>query len=513
LGRAGWRVLWAPDLGVLAFSFTVFYALAAFDGPRKLFRDADTGWHIRNGESILATGRLPERDPYSFSRHEETWFAWEWGADILMGAAHRWRGLRGVTLLFAAALGACSWLWVRLTWATGGDFLIACALASPMLSTANLHWLARPHVFSWIFLLAALLAAERDWGRFRARHGLAIVVGSALWANMHASFFFGPLLTLTYAAGSWLRAHLWETDEAVERRRQVWLLWAAAWSAAGTLLTPYGWKLHAHVYGYLSDRELLQQIGEFQSFNFHVEGASQILLALAVAAVGGVLALGQRRAEHFLLAAVVLAMAVRSARALPLTALMLLPLANGAITQALTGWQTARPEWRARLDAFFRYSGNLRRLELGSGGYAWLPLVCLAAYGWLATPAVAARTGFPMDQFPVEAASALEELPAEARLLAPDKFGGYLIYRFNARRKVFFDGRSDFYGAAFMRRYIRLVQMRPGWAQTLDEFRFTHALLPNDYSLVDGLQRLGWTVLHRDGTATLLARQAVSARG
>ena len=26
-----------------------------------------------------------------------------------------------------------------------------------------------------------------------------------------------------------------------------------------------------------------------------------------------------------------------------------------------------------------------------------------------------------------------------------DKFGGYLIYRFEGRRKVFFDGRSDFY--------------------------------------------------------------------
>ena len=155
--------------------------------------------------------------------------------------------------------------------------------------------------------------------------------------------------------------------------------------------------------------------------------------------------------------------------------------------------------------SFFRYSGNLRRLELGGGGYALIPAVCLAAYGWLGLPAVVARTGFPKDQFPVEAATAVEQLPADARLLAPDKFGGYLIYRFNGRRKVFFDGRSDFYGAAFMKRYIRLVQMRPGWKQILDEFRFTHALLPNDYSLVDGLQRLGWRVMHKDGTATLLA--------
>ena len=62
---------------MLAFAFTLFYTLAGFDGGRKLFRDSDTGWHIRNGESILASGRLAERDPYSFSRFGETWFAWE----------------------------------------------------------------------------------------------------------------------------------------------------------------------------------------------------------------------------------------------------------------------------------------------------------------------------------------------------------------------------------------------------------------------------------------------------
>ena len=330
--------MWAPDLAALAFAFTLCYTLAAYDGPRKLFRDSDTGWHIRNGESILASGRLPERDPYSFSRLGETWIAWEWGADILMGAAHRFGGLRGVALLYAAAIGACSWLWIRLTWATGGDFIIACLLASPMLSTTNLHWLARPHVFSWIFLLAAMLGAERDWGRFRVRHGIAILAGSALWANLHASFFFAPLLALIYAAGSWLRPRLWQTGQAGGQHRQGWFLRAAAWSAAGTLLTPYGWKLHAHVFRYLKDRDLLQQIGEFQSFNFHVEGAGQILLALAVAGVGGVLALCRKRPEHFLLAALVLPMAIRSARALPLAALMLLPAANGAIATALSGW-------------------------------------------------------------------------------------------------------------------------------------------------------------------------------
>ena len=57
-----------------------------------------------------------------------------------------------------------------------------------------------------------------------------------------------------------------------------------------------------------------------------------------------------------------------------------------------------------------------------------------------------------------------EKAVKRMRLLAPDKFGGYLIYRFQGRMKVFFDGRSDLYGAEFLKQYARLVQVRPsGW--------------------------------------------------
>ena len=94
---------------------------------------------------------------------------------------------------------------------------------------------------------------------------------------------------------------------------------------------------------------------------------------------------------------------------------------------------------------------------------------------------------------------------AEARLFAPDKFGGYLIYRSNGTGQVFFDGRSDFYGAEFVKQYGRMVQVRPGWREYWNSFHFTHALMPNDYPLIPALQQIGWRTVYHDGTATLLA--------
>ncbi len=192
----------APDLALFLSVVTLFYCLILFQAPQKLFRDSDTGWHIVTGEKILTSMRLPRQDPYSFSRAGQPWVAWEWGSDCLMGAAYRLAGLSGVVWLFALAIAAVTWLWVQLSWAAAGNFLITCLLASPMLSTANLHWLARPHVFGWIFLVALIWyfeARESDF-RFGPRQAALLFFGAALWANLHASFFLAPLIALLYAA-------------------------------------------------------------------------------------------------------------------------------------------------------------------------------------------------------------------------------------------------------------------------------------------------------------------------
>jgi len=505
VGRLSKPAAWlVPDVSLVAALATLLYCFTLFNGLQKLFRDSDSGWHIRTGESILASGSLPHSDPYSFTRAGQPWLAWEWGSDVLIGGVHRVGGLPAVAMLYGAAIAACTWLWFRLHWAVGGNFLLACAMAAPMLSTANLHWLARPHLLSWLFVLGAVWCAERVSWRWRSC--LWVALGTALWANLHASFLFAPALPLLYAGAHFLRPWIWEMNSAAEREKARWFLLAAASALGGSLLNPYGWNLHLHVFRYLGDSELLGRIGEFQSFNFHAEGATQILLALGIAAVGAVLALGQKRLAQFLLSAALIVMALRSARGLPLVALVGLPLANGAITEGLRACRNLRPRLRSWLDGFLDYSEGLRRLDAGLDGRAVALAVVLLALLWIRTPAVAARTGFPLDQFPVKAAGAIEKLPQGIRLLAPDKYGGYLIYRFQGKRKVFFDGRSDFYGAEYMKRYVRLMQVRPGWREQLQAVGFTHALLPNDYSLVAALEQAGWKRLYRDELATLLER-------
>src|SRR5260370_28847098 len=316
--RWRWLRRCMPELAFATACITLFSCLFLFQGTHQLFRDSDAGWHLRNGETILATGKLPRTDPYSFTRAGAPWYAWEWLADVAGGSIHRSLGLNGVAVFYVTAISAGVWLWFRLHWALGGNFLLACAMAPLLLSTCNIHWLARPHVLSWLFLLLAIFPRKPN----------LIVVGlvTALWANVHASFFLAPVIALLFA---------------LEDR---WYLKAAAVAAVAPLINPYGPQLYVHVYPHLPHSDLLALIAEFQSFDFHSAGAPQIIATVILGVIGGTLALTQKRLHHFALAILITAMALRSARALPLSALLLLPIANAALTR----W-VGRTPWAARV--------------------------------------------------------------------------------------------------------------------------------------------------------------------
>ena len=93
-----------PSLPDVLFVALLLATVAHPQGLRSFLSDGDTGWHIRTGELILQTGRVPVADPFSFSRSQQPWFAWEWLADVVFAQTWRWRGLAGVAALAGAVL-------------------------------------------------------------------------------------------------------------------------------------------------------------------------------------------------------------------------------------------------------------------------------------------------------------------------------------------------------------------------------------------------------------------------
>ena len=118
------------------------------------------------------------------------------------------------------------------------------------------------------------------------------------------------------------------------------------------------------------------------------------------------------------------------------------------------------------------------------------------------------RAEFDPTQFPVGAANVIEQSADPAtRLFCSWQWGGYLIYRAWPAIKVFNDGRTDFYGPAFIKEGLRAWQAAPDWSNILARHEMNAALLPVDSALASVLrERRDWKVVYQDQVAVLFQR-------
>ena len=479
-----------PNFLTIVFAVTLLQVLFLSAGMPRLFHDSDTGWHIRNGESILSSAVVPRVDAFSYTRAGQPWLAWEWLSDTLLGASHRMAGLSGVGLIAAITIALTVYGAAHLALSLGGNLFFTSAGTVLLLGVTSMHWLARPHLFSWILALAFLSVAETE-RRHNSRFLWVLPALAALWANMHGSFLLGPAILFIYALGEWIAQH------SARRFLTVSLL-----SLISTLINPYGWRLHEHVFTYLQSDYLMDHIQEFGSFNFHSAGALYVEMFLAVATLGTVALLKQRAFGPALLSLGMLHLSLYSARHLATAAVLLLPLSIAALTRQVEEWP--------RLRNFIRYSQRLRAIDQRVHGIVPIAIVLVLTVFGVNALASNGRVTFDPGTFPVHAADFLEKTNASTNtgnIFTTDQWGGYLIYRFDGQMKVFLDGRSDFYGRDLLETYGRVISVKPGWDKVLTEYDARFVLVPPDSSLGSVLQsRTDWKCIYSDAVSSIYER-------
>lgn len=504
-----------PSLSDFAFLIPILVLFWCTTGVGWLLTDSDTGWHIRTGEWILRNGRFPVIDIFSFTRHGSPWFAWEWLSDVVMAAVHHVAGLRGIVLLSLILLALTSTCIYRNAVAESGHRLSAIVLTSLAMEASTIHWLARPHLVTPLLaavFLGTLIRADKSGKTYLL---LVLPPLTILWVNLHGGFFVGIVLLITYALGSFVEDLIQANRVRVSTRAKKYALTAVA-CAVASLINPYGYRLHIHVAQYLGTAFYVQRISEFQSADFHSFSAAyfETLLALTIAAAFWHLASGRLIQVMLLLSWTHLALF--SVRNIPIFAVVAAP----GIASALREWlEYARSS--SSLNWLRRFSGTVSELESGlqliashskrdrfhcTPCLAVLTLAVLLAYsGHLK----AMHAEFDPNRFPVTAASALSQqaAPEPIRLYANWQWGGYLIYRLWPSLKVFDDGRTDFYGPAFVQDGLDVWDAKSNWSTILAQYDVNATLLPVDSALATVLrERPDWTPVYQDQVAVLFER-------
>ena len=456
---------------LLIFALIVPFVLGS---SATIFEDGDVSWHVAAGRWMIAHGRVPMTDPFSYSAFGHRWIAHEWLGEVIMGAAYNFAGFTGLAILIVLSLSALFLiLGLELRrWLRAGETAAVLTAVTVVLIP---FLLARPMVLTWPFLAFWIVALVHARERNRAPPlWLALVM--LVWVNMHASFFLGLLLIGPFA----LEALIEEPD-----RKRVVIDWGTFGLAclAASLLNPNTVTALLIPIGAFTSSNI-NLINEFKptdmSFTPWFEYSLLFLFALCL---------------------------LRGARVPPvrlIVVLLLLHLAfqhmrHQALFIIVAPLLLAPPLARAAPEKVDR-SGPIppRRLAV-IGAIALLALLAIR----LANPLPAPNS----ERNPTKAIAAVPQELRGQRVLNSYSFGGPLIL--NGIRP-YIDGRTDLYGEPFVLDFQAILEGNAAkYAAAMQRWDFRWALIsPKDPFLLHLLDSdARWKRIRADRYAVTFVRR------
>jgi hypothetical protein len=159
----------------------------------------------------------------------------------------------------------------------------------------------------------------------------------------------------------------------------------------------------------------------------------------------------------------------------------------------------------------------METIEFRLRGHLWPAASVLLACGIAAHDGTLGTTKlmdahFDAKRFPAAAVDYLEKNDVQGPVVSPDYWGGYLIYRLYPRVRMVVDDRHDFYGEEFLKSYLKMVHVEPGWEDFLKQHQARCVIVPKNSALANILAETSdWKPIYGDDVASVFVRAPANA--
>jgi len=470
----------------------LFYSTVIAFNPSRFLYDPDVFWHIRTGEWILDNTRFPTVDFYSYTAAGRPWISTEWLSEIFIAVAYRYGGWHAVVILAAAV---CSIVIGILCFYTVRHLRFSAAIGWTALTSVAIsqHFLARPHIFSFVLLAIwlVILIDAYDNGDLNLRFWATLIPLMILWANLHGSFTFGLALLYVFC-GSCIVQNIMRKDYA---KCRIILIGVFAVSLSA-LMTPYG------IWSALMTKEVLKlrsafvHVPELQSPNFQTLPFQLLLIVGLLVLIAG---FGiQLRGARLLTFALIASIGLSYARGL----IMFFLLAPIILARSVS---TRISYFRPQLLGAVHKGADpvLRYLQRWSNA---VPSVCMAIAGLATVSSYWQNIAPPKSIAPEEAIDFVKRVHITGNVFNSYNFGGYLIF---SSIPTFVDGRALPFGDDFLLKYsnsVNLVDISAAF-QMLDDYRVSWIILqPNEPLSKAVAQSVFWDRAYSDQYSIVFVR-------
>ena len=465
--------------------FVATLLASSIQGHMMLNADGEQWHHITIGTYIAENCTIPTTDIFSHTMYGEILVPHEWLSQLIFSRVHFFAGLNGIVLLISLIIATAFTLTYHQLRKNGTFHLVALMVTTLAAFASSLHWLARPHVVTFLFVAIWTYSLADKKSKLWYFPLIMLV-----WTNTHGAFIVGFAIWLAHITGwIWDFAHN-TTDKATGIRLSI----IGASSFVVTLINPTGWNLWKTSVGYYGNQFLVNRTVEYLSPNFHNWSTWPFLIMLAICLFGLSTSIKLKTYETFLLIGWTI-LSLYSARNIPIFAIVIAPYV-AAIIQALVSSSSILNRIDTAID-------SVEKNHIGI-------LIPVLAVSVLVTTSIAQKESFSAntfdpDKFPVRAVDWLDSNPQEGKMFNNFIWGGYLLYRTFPEYPVFIDGQTDFYGEGLSREYSQVTRLESGWQDILDKYDVSWVIIQSGHPLIQALENeLSWEIVYQDNTATII---------
>jgi hypothetical protein len=511
-----------PSVGDIIFACLMWLLLGVL--PNFVYGDGSTGWHLVTGHYILDNFQIPRTDLMSHTFADKAWVPYEWLSDVIFAGLER---IGGLELLAIAIAGSISFLFVAIydqMRTHRCNFGLTLVLTIIGILASSIHWLARPHIFTFfgVYIFTRYLEAFHR-GEISART-LYIILGLTMliWVNAHPAFLIGFAVLMIYSLCDFAATLLKGPGDAQQtsKTNSIAMLVSLAITGVAACLTPYGLALFSYISKYLKQSSILSQTDEYLSPVFHGQLHATCLELLFFALAFGLATSRWKPKLAQLLTVLAFAhLSLSAVRNEPLFVIVALPLigqlyGNNGMIEQLGVAQNEMASWFA----FIRRKWNetaasFDETELSCTMHL-LPIAVMVVLSGSAilhkiNPEIPSiiKSGFDAKTKPTTTLAYLKDHNLDfKRGFNYDNWGGYLRYKTGER--VYIDDRADFYGEDFYLKYAEIAQLKPTWRDLLEKQDIRWVLFPPNSHLAENLKNTpGWKLAAQDQASVLFVRE------
>jgi hypothetical protein len=509
-----------PDLADIIFLLVL--QLILFLKPDFIFSDGSLGWHLVTGNYILEKHSVPHTDLISYTFPDKPWVAYEWLSDLVMASIMKLGGFNLLAVMVCSSISLLFMLLYMQCRKRGCTYALAVPLVVMGAITSSVHWLSRPHLFTFFGVYIFSIVLNDFWTDTVNKKRLVSLLTATMliWVNCHPAFLFGFVILLIYA-GCALLCFLTSSEDkrASYLNKLRTLSLALIFCLAISLFNPYFFSLYTYIRDYLNTGAVLSVTDEFRSPVFHGELQPLCLeLLYGFFLIGLAITRAPLSFPNLVMAVLFIHLSLSSIRNMPLFVIVILPIIAQLYSKTIFSGASPVPDGptfnaiTSKLMEMFRkhetgFTENERLCNMHILPWAaFIALSLVAVGGGKIMGIEILNSTFDKEHKPVKTLDkilALKLNPKEG--FNYDNWGGYIKYMINY--PVFIDDRADFYGDSFYHEYGAVAQLEPGWQDILKRHHITWILVPRNSHLAIELDQpsknLGWERIECDNSSSL----------